>query len=128
MTVQDFAKEHNLRVHRDSVGDSIIPGKKLDRIHKEDACHVFDGFDNGLGVCFMFPSPKKWTYVRHALEATGAITRQCGHTEGTMQFDPANEAQVEAIIRLAGLKKIRTLTPDQLLAAKAALETARKAA
>src|ERR1700694_1181788 len=113
--LREFAELHKLRLRRDSWGDLIVPGRRVrDGKRKEDCCHVFDGIANGLGVCFMFTGAKKWGFVRRALEATGARLRQDGHTEGSFVFDPSNPNQTDAVIRLAGLKKVRVASTAQL--------------
>jgi hypothetical protein len=128
-TIQEFAEQHKLRLRKDGCGDVIVAGKAVKGLPKrrEYANHVYDGFDHGLGVCLMVSSARKWGAARRALEAVGCTLRQHGDTEGCFAFDPANELQVAAVIKAAGLKARRMASPAQLAALDAA-RTLKKAA
>lgn len=118
MTIRDFATQNNLRLRRDSAGDLIVPGRRTANDmpkQREYANHVYDGFaDDRLGVCLLFTTKKKRTTTRRMLELAGCLLKQNGDTEGCLTFDPTNAEQVQAVIKVAGLKARRTASPERL--------------
>lgn len=62
---------------------------------REYHAHIFDGFQDGsLGVCLLFDTRREWTKAKKDLLAEGFRLKQDAHTEGTLLFDPTNEAHV----------------------------------
>ena len=118
MTLRDFAARYNLRLRRDSAGDLIVPGRRIAKDmpkQREYANHIYDGFADGrLGICLLFATKKKWTTTRRTLELAGCLLKQNGDIEGCLTFDPTNAEQVQAVIKVAGLKARRTASPERL--------------
>jgi hypothetical protein len=116
--LKQFAEQNRFRTRKDGCGNLIMPGKfsaKDMPKRPEYTSHVYDGFADGkLGICLMFTSARKWGYTRRALQALGCELRQHGDTEGCLTFDPANADQLKAVIRFAGLKRIRKASAAQL--------------
>ena len=115
MTLQQFAKEHNLRISRDECGDAVIRGKHG---------HIY--VDGGT-VCAM------WVDVRPMMPSTLA---KLGGTiwQGDISADAKGRVQdawvrgirpeaYELAIRLVRAKRRRVMSPAQ----RAVLEKARRA-
>ena len=143
MSIEEFAEKHRLKLKKDGCGDSIIPGRLADRESAETVkrragrgvkrvlaechSHLYDGFTDGkLGVYLSFSSPKRYGNARRALLVVGCEGKQAADsvrpggeypTDGCLKFDPANDAQAELVVRLAGLKKRRVLSDEARQAA-----------
>jgi len=118
MRLDDFAAKHRLRVRRAEDGEQIIPGK---------FGHLYLHDDFSLGLLFMPDSPRRWSHARRKLEATGFTIWQDGDDEGSALFDPSDAAQASLALKVAGVKRKRTLTPEQRAAKTAILEKVRAA-
>lgn len=112
--IERFAEQYRLKVRRDSCGDEIIPGKPHKADRPEDRNHIYEHSDGRLGVYLSFPSARSWNARRTTALAAGFVLNQNAQTEGTLLFSPENEQQARLAIRLAGIKRIRKSTPEQL--------------
>src|SRR5258706_10553071 len=105
MTVEDFAREHRLKVRLDECGDRVIPGRMGDN-------HIYFHSSGRLGVMFM-PDPKaldsdphstRWNNRRRKLIAAGCLITNDSDGEGAATFDPENVAQAKAAMSIAGIR------------------------
>jgi hypothetical protein len=116
MTLQEFAKEHNLRISQEERSDTVIPGKHG---------HIY--VDAGM-VCAMWVDAAPMNKSRLA-KLGGTIWQGDIGTDGKGQR--VQDAWVRGIrpeayelaIRLVGAKRRRVMSPAQ----RAALEKATKA-
>jgi hypothetical protein len=123
-SVREFAEKYQVRVKRDGVGDYIVrgrnqsgdrflsarikTGKSPERV--ENYSHIFEGYENGLGLCLMYETKRKWTSVKRHLESAGFTLRQDGDTEGTLTFDATDAKQSRLAIKMAGIRTRRHAT------------------
>lgn len=113
MDISTFAQANRLKVKLDACRFFIIPGRRG---------HIYEGFDNGLGVYLDYPTARTYNFAAKLLLASGLVQRQDAECEGCFVFDPANSTQVRAAIRYAKVKPKREMSPEQL----AVLEKARQ--
>jgi len=116
MNITEFAQRYKVRTRKDSCGDEIIPGRRTDKRSKldrpEDHHHISEF--NGVFVLYMnFPTKPRWTYAKKALLTAGFKIRQDGDVDGLLAFDPEDVLQVQLILKLAGVRIRRQLTPEQ---------------
>ena len=126
VTLGSFAEKHRLKVKRDDLGDTIIPGKQG---------HVYEYSATELGVMFMPPRtqaepwgrwcPKTWGNFKRAAVAAGMTVRQNGDSEGCLSFDPKNNEQAKLAIKIAKVRPKRQRTPDQVARFVAAIQNVR---
>lgn len=126
MTLANFAEKNRLKVMRDDLGDTIIPGKQG---------HVYEYSATELGVMFMPPRtqaepwgrwcPKTWGNFKRAAVAAGMTARQNGDSEGCLSFDPKNNEQAKLAIKIAKVRPKRQPTPEQVAKFVAATQNAR---
>jgi hypothetical protein len=113
MTIIEFAEKHKLKVRRDpDDGTDIIPGT-------HDQSHIYEWNKNELAVIFITPSTKParpffWRKHRTSAIAAGMRVIQDGDAEGCMGFDPARPDQVKIALKLAGVKRTRQVSQEQL--------------
>jgi hypothetical protein len=112
MSIIDFAKQHKLKVRRDTDGNDIIQGTC-------DESHIYEWNENELGVMFITPATKParpffWRKHRDSGIATGMRVIQDGDAEGCLGFDPSNPDQVKIALKLAGIKRKRQVSQEQL--------------
>jgi hypothetical protein len=88
-------------------------------VGKTGEMYAFDS--TRLAVMLQLGSAAAWTARRKQCEAAGFTTFNAGHTEGVLLFDPTNETQAAAALRVAGVKQRRTASSAQ----RAALAVAR---
>jgi len=114
VTIEEFSARYRFRVTKDACGDQIIQGRPGD-------CHVFEWNDKYLGWMFM-PDPKckrppatgAWNNRRRLLLAAG-VTITCDvDGEGYGYFDPNDERQVRAMLKVTGIRPKRQVSAAQL--------------
>lgn len=94
-SVRDFAARHSLsltRVRLDDCGDVTLTGKRGD---------VYEHSANPLRLAVTIlrcPSSLHWNKHHELLRTAGCVITQNGDMEGTAVFDPANEAQTQAVL------------------------------
>jgi hypothetical protein len=109
VNITEFAKAHRLKPARED--DMVIVGK---------AGQIYEYSDALLGVMFITPAkkaprPRVWNNLSAQCVLAGMTLRQDGDAEGALSFDPANPAHVTLALKLAGVKRKRQLTPEQLV-------------
>ncbi len=127
MRITEFALKYRLRIKKDELGDSIIPGRFGES-------HIFENEDEEgrLGLCVMFlrrgQFPKtfagvtrRWHRAKAELLAVGMELGQDGDYEGTAVFDGGNAAQAKIAIRIAGVRRKRQMSPERRAQAVAIL-------
>lgn len=111
--IEAFAERNRLRTKLDEFNDPIIPGRYGQIYDYEDG--------KRLGVIYIpvepDVTPSNWNRLRTELLAAGCQIKNDGDGEGIALFDPANPKQARLAIRVAGVKRIRALSPAQLEAA-----------
>jgi len=105
MSLRAFAENNRLKVRRDEDNTRIIPGKHG---------HIWDHGDDLFGVTLLDLTPRKWTHRKKLCLEAGMELQQDGDFEGTLLFDPTDVDQVRVALRVAGVKKRRTMSPAQL--------------
>src|SRR5712692_9513955 len=123
MHLKDFATQHRVRIRRDGCGEEIIPGRQFcaDMPKRtEYRAHVSEHGDGRFAVMLLFTTARKWESAKRKLIAAGFTLRQDGHTEGTLLFDHANEAQARLALQVCRVKARRTASPAQLAVLEAA--------
>src|SRR5215831_17084860 len=84
------------------------------RIQRRDArCDVHAAQDESRALgkwC-----PRTWGNYRRAAEATGMTVLQNGDSEGCLGFDPGNSEQVRLALKIAGVRRKRELSLEQML-------------
>ncbi len=116
MDIQAFANRYRLRLKRHEDGGPIISGK---------LAHVYEHDDSLLGLLFLPDRPRLWSHAKRKLEAADFTIWQNGDEEGSALFDPTNKAQARLALKVVGIKRKRSLTPEQRSAKVAILERAR---
>lgn len=119
-TIREFAERYRVTTKRDTCAEEIIPGRQYAKdmpTRQEYRCHVYDhGDGKQFGVCLLYlpdgPSGKsrKWTSVRKRLIASGFEPKQTGDAEGTLLFDPKNEAQARLALNVCRVRAHRNLS------------------
>lgn len=103
--LREFAKKYRLRIRRDECGDTIAQGK-LGQIYE---------YGPGRLAALITPGkPFVWAHTRKALVAAGCAIAQDGDHEGTVLFNPADEAMTRAVIRAVRARPKRMPSPGQL--------------
>lgn len=125
MTIEQFAETHNVKLRRDSCGETIIPGRPPKEQKQENRSHIYDNGNGMFGVCLFIRSHKCWNNARRRLMADGLLPCQNGETEGTLTFDPANPRQSKAAMREAGIRRRVTRRPESRIKLAAILVHAR---
>ena len=118
MNIQAFANRYRLRLKRHEAGEPIISGK---------LGHIYEHGESTLGLMFMPDRPRLWPNARRKLDAAGFVIWQDGDEEGSALFDPTNTAQARLALRVVGIKRKRSLTPEQRAVRAAILDKARAA-
>ena len=114
MTLGEFAERQRLRIRRDEDGSYHIPGR---------AGQLFEYDGQRLAVMYLDGTPRAWGNRKRACLAVGMELHQDGDAEGTLLFDPENDAQAELGIQVAGVGRRRVLSDEHrrsLVAAGAA--------
>jgi len=94
MTIEEFATRHRVRPRRDTCNEEIIPGRPHKAARQEDRSHVYDhGDGQHFGLALMLDNSRKWTFAKQRLARLGFVVKQDGEGEGTLLFDPTEEAQ-----------------------------------
>lgn len=101
-----FITKHRLRVTRDSYNRRICQGRNQSLIA--------DHGSGRLTVLLMGKSARWWNTRRNACLAVGCRLEQNGDTEGSLSFDPNNQAQALTAIKTAGVKRRRVASAAQL--------------
>lgn len=112
MNITEFALRYSLKVKKDSCDDLIIPGRKHKGVkeRRENTQHVYEA--NGVFFVYMsFPTKARWRSAQRRLLAAGLLLCINDDVEGTFTFDPTNEAQVKAMLKLTGIRVKRVLDP-----------------
>src|ERR1700739_2989956 len=103
MVLENWAVNQKLKVKRDSCGEPlIVPGNPR---RSEDISHLYQHDDKTLGLVLLYDTPTLWANAKKRLTGLGFTVHQDGETEGVLLFDPENQSQVQAAIKVAGLKK-----------------------
>jgi hypothetical protein len=111
MNLETFASKHRLKPQRDPADDTtVIVGS---------AGHIYEYSDVLLGVMFITPANKAprarlWNNLAAQCIAAGMSLRQSGDAEGALSFDPSDPSQVRLAIKLAGVKRKRQASANQL--------------
>jgi len=110
VTIAEFAKAHRLKAQRED--DTVIIGGK--------AGQIYEYSDSLLGVLFITPAKKAararvWNNLSAQCVLARMTLRQDADAEGALSFDPATAAHVTLALKLAGVKRRRQLTPEQLV-------------
>jgi len=111
--IEEFGRKYRGRVRRDRGDDTLtITGKRGD---------IYEYSASELGVMFIpnvkSPRPPKtrmWNKFKLEAVAAGMVLRQDGDAEGALSFDPSNETQCLLAIRIAGVRRKRQLSPEQI--------------
>jgi len=114
-SIEMFAGRQHLKLCCDAEdGTLIVPGK---------VGHIFIYNETLLGVMFMprrqistMPPPHRprlWAAAKRQAIGLGMILRQGGDAEGTLSFDPEDPGQCRLAIRIAGIKRLRQLSPER---------------
>lgn len=103
MSLTRFAEQHRLRIRTDADGSRFIPGRD-GQVYQYDA---------GRLAVIHSSTLRKWNARRRAGVAAGMAVLQNGDTEGTLLFDVTNREQCRLAIRMAGVKRKRTMSPAQ---------------
>ena len=74
---------------------------------------------------FLPDRPRLWSHAKRKLEAADFTIWQDGDEEGSALFDPTNKAQARSALKVVGIKRKRSLTPEQRSAKVEILERAR---
>jgi hypothetical protein len=104
--IQGFATKQRLKTRVDDDGTRIIPGKYG---------HIFE-YDTGQLAVMVIPDPPRknyWTFSRTKLLETGFVLLQNGDSEGSALFSPDDAEQAKLAIQVSGLKRKRTISPQQ---------------
>lgn len=114
-TVKSFAEIYRVRAKQDDCGELIIPGSlRCAPGRLEYASHIYDhGDSKSFGVLLTFQSKRAWNNAKRRLLAAGFTLGQDGDTEGTALFDPHSDLQAKLALKLARVRTIRTLSPQQ---------------
>lgn len=126
--IEQFAKANNFKLRTSGEdGTKIIAGRQG---------HIFEYSASEMGVLFMPPAlpgnlygkwtPKCWGNFRRKALALGMTLRQCGDSEGTLSFHPANKSHIRLARTIAKVRTRLTLTPEQLQKRIAGLTAFRK--
>lgn len=126
MTLKEFAERYRLRLTRDECDDSVIWGKP-------DRTNIYEYDGSTFGVMFITDSKKPprtglWRRFQSACLAAGMVPLQVGDAEGSFLFDPQNDAQAKAAIKVTRAKPRKQVSPErreQLIATLAAARAAR---
>ena len=110
MDVRAFAEARRLRVRRDEDNTRIIPGRHG---------HIWDHGDDLFGVTLLDLTPRKWTHRKKLCLEAGMELQQDGDFEGTLLFDPTDSNQVQVALKVAGVKRKRRVSPEQIERLKA---------
>lgn len=113
MTLAAFAERYRLKVRTDEDGSQVINGRR-GKIYLFDVRH--------LAVLVLNLTPRRWGNARRSGQEVGMRVLQDGDAEGTMLFDPTNPDHAKVAIKVAGVKKKRTMSPEQLAAKTAILD------
>jgi hypothetical protein len=118
MNIQQFAEQHRVHARKDSCGDFIIPGFQQDKAlpkRQEYRSHIYDNGGGQFGVCLVLPegSAKAWNNRKRWFLEAGFTLKQDGDAEGTLLFDPTNEAQVNLALDVCRINPIHTPSPAQ---------------
>lgn len=110
MTITDFAKQHRLKVERDTNDETIIISGRLGE------SHLFEYDDARMGVAVIPDTdrPHRWTAARKAFRNAGMTITQNGDCEGIATFDPDNQVQVRAALDYADVRRRREPSSAQL--------------
>jgi hypothetical protein len=126
MLLENFAVEHHLTTRRDSCGEPlIVPGNPR---RSEDISHIYEHSDGVLGLVLLYDTPLLWKNAKKRLLGLGFTVHQDGETEGILLFDPKNAVQVQAAIKIAGLKHKRQISETRRTLLRANSEKMRVAA
>jgi hypothetical protein len=93
--IEKFAKEHRLKVTKDSCGDDVVVG----RLYPRDA-NISEFGGGMLAMCWLTWESRKAKFnsvKRECLEA-GMTLHQEGDDEGIFLFDPSNSKQATLAI------------------------------
>lgn len=117
MDISEFAEKHGLRVKRDLCGERFIPCR---------AGQIYENGGGSFGVLVMAATAKRWNSIRRKLEIAGFVIRQSGDTEGSLVFDPVDDAQCRAAIRVMRPYRVKRLSAEERQKLAQALATVRK--
>ena len=111
MTIEEFATRPRVRPRRDTCNEEIIPGRPHKAARQEDRSHVYDhGDGQHFGLALMLDNSRKWTFAKQRLARLGFVVKQDGEGEGTLLFDPTEEAQARAALKEAGVKRRKVVS------------------
>jgi len=116
MNLQEFAEKYQIKIRKDGCGDEIIPGRRVEKCEvdrPEDHQHVYE--EGGRFFTYLtFPTRARWNSARRRLEAVGLTAVVDADADGIMSFNPEDELQVRPLLKIAGVRVKRQLTPEQL--------------
>jgi len=81
--------------------------------------HIYEWVNSELAVIFITPATKParaffWLKHRDSGMAAGMRIIQNGDAEGCLGFDPTQPAEAKIALKLAGAKRKRQVSPEQL--------------
>jgi hypothetical protein len=113
MKLEDFAKQHRLRVTKDACGDAVIAGRMY-----ESNIYEWSLDGSKFGVMFITDgkkAPRTGLFKRFkvACLAVGMKPIEIGDAEGAFIFDSMNKEQAKVAIKGIRARVRRQLTPEQ---------------
>jgi len=102
MNIKTFSTQHKLKIKLDECWDRIIPGKMG---------QIYEFSDTELGLLYLGTNAAACSRRRTACESAGMSINQSGDAEFAASFDPQNPVQVALAIKIAAIKRKRTLSP-----------------
>jgi hypothetical protein len=118
MTIETFASKYKLRTKKD--GEEVIVPGKLGHLfmNNED--------EDEIGALYMPDEPSKgWKARRETFLKAGATLKQNGDTEGSVTFLASDKNLVKIAIKVLGIYRKRTVTPEITAKRVEALKKAR---
>jgi hypothetical protein len=106
--IEKWAVQHGLKTKSDSCGEVlIVPGSPR---RSEDISHLYQHDETKFGLVLLYDTAVLWNNAKKRLTGLGFTLHPDGEIEGILLFDPNNQIQVQAAIKIAGLKKHRRLS------------------
>ena len=114
-TLKQFAERHRLKLRRDECCDYFVGGR---------CGQVYEYAPGRLAILFLGDTKRQWRWAKKKLTAAGFGLMQDVDTEGTANFDPADDEQCRVAIQVVRIKKRRVMSPAGLANLQAAREKA----
>jgi len=99
MTIEGFCQKYRTKARRDTDGTWIVPGR-----HGQ----IYEYDEQDFGVILMFPNcPRQYGFARKRLLQAGMHSVHNGESEGSLSFNPSDDAQAVVAIREAKIRRKR---------------------